>query len=60
MLANEDYGRPSNPDYLLQPDELKLVYTPLLKRYAFEQGMVDSPVPAFTQRICVIKSHSAA
>lgn len=60
MLGNEDYGRPSNPDYLLQPDELKLVYTPLLKIYAFEQGKVDKPVPAFTQRICVIKSHSAA
>ena len=60
MLGNEDYGRPSNPDYLLQPDELKLVYTPLLKIYAFEQGKVDDPVPAVTQRICAIKSHSPA
>jgi SAM-dependent methyltransferase len=60
MLGNEDYGRPSNLDYLLQPDELKLVYTPLLKTYAFEQGKVDDPVPAVTQRICAINSHSAA
>ena len=60
MLGNERYGRPSNPDYLLQPDELKSVYAPLLQIYAFEQGKVDDPVPAVTQRICAIKSHSAA
>jgi SAM-dependent methyltransferase len=54
MLGNERYGRPSNPDYLLQPDELKMVYAPLLEIYAFEQGKVDEPVPAMTQRICAI------
>lgn len=56
MLGNERYGRPSNPDYLLLPDELKMVYTPLLKIYAFEQGKVEDPVPAMTQRICAINS----
>jgi len=56
MLGNEHYGRPSNPDYLLQPDELKSVYAPLLKIHAFEQGKVDNPVPAMTQRICAIKN----
>lgn len=60
MLGNERYGRPSNPDYLLLPDELKLVYAPLLQIYAFEQGKVDDPVPAVTQRICAIKSPSGA
>lgn len=58
MLGNERYGRPSNPDYLLQPDELKMVYAPLLKIYAFEQGKVDEPVPAMTQRICAINSQA--
>ncbi len=56
MLGNEEYGRPSNPDYLLQPDELKSVYAPLLKIHAFEQGKVDDPVPAMTQCICAIKN----
>lgn len=58
MLGNERYGRPSNPDYLLQPDELNLVYAPLLKIYAFEQGKVDDPVPAVMQRICAINSQA--
>ena len=56
MLGNERYGRPSNPDFLLMPDELKLVYAPLLKVYAFEQGKFEEPVPAMIQRICVINS----
>ena len=58
MLGNERYGRPSNPDYLLARDELISVYAPLLKIYAFEQGKVDEPVPAMTQRICAINSQA--
>jgi len=57
MVGNERYGRPSNPDYLLRPDELKSVYAPLLEIRAFEQGEVEEPVPAVIQRICAIKSH---
>jgi SAM-dependent methyltransferase len=56
MLGNERYGRPSNPDFLLMPDELKSVYATLLKVCAFEQGKVEEPVPAMMQRICAIKS----
>jgi SAM-dependent methyltransferase len=56
MLGNERYGRPSNPDFLLMPDELKTVYAPLLKVYAFEQGKFEEPAPAMMQRICAIKS----
>jgi len=59
MVGNERYGRPSNPDYLLRPDELKSVYAPLLEIRAFEQGEVEEPVPAVIQRICAIKSHHA-
>jgi hypothetical protein len=58
MLGNEHYGRPSNPDYLLLPDELKSVYAPLLKIHAFEQGKVEKPVPAMMQRICAINSQA--
>lgn len=54
MLGNERYGRPSNPDYLLRPDELKSVYAPLLEIYAFEQGETQAPVAAVMQRICAI------
>lgn len=57
MVGNERYGRPSNPDYLLRPDELKSVYAPLLEIRTFEQGEVEEPVPAVIQRICAIKSH---
>ncbi len=60
MVGNERYGRPSNPDYLLLPDELKLVYAPLLEIRAFEQGEVDGPAPAVMQRICVINSQDSA
>jgi len=54
MLGNERYGRPSNPDYLLRPDELKSVYAPLLEVHAFEQGETKAPVPAVMQRICAV------
>jgi len=56
MVGNERYGRPSNPDYLLRPDELKSVYAPLLEIRAFEQGEIKEPVPAVMQRICAVNS----
>lgn len=56
MLGNERYGKPTNPDFLLRPDELKTVYAPVLNIDAFEQGKVDEPAPAMTQRLCAIKS----
>lgn len=60
MVGNERYGRPSNPDYLLQPNELKTVYAPLLKIYAFEQGRFEEPVLAMVQRICAINCQTVA
>ena len=56
MTGNERYGRPRNPDFLLQPDELKTVYAPLLKIHAFWQGEVAAEVPAVMQRICAVNS----
>ena len=58
MAGNERYGRPRNPDFLLQPDELKTVYAPLLEVHAFWQGEVAGEVPAVMQRICAVNSPS--
>lgn len=55
MLGNEVYGKPSNPNFLLQQDELLDVYSPLLKIVVFEQGEAMQPKPAVVQRICAIK-----
>ncbi len=55
MIGNERFGRPSNPDFLLQPNELlertAAEFTPI----AFEQGEVSVPGAAVVQRICARK-----
>ena len=51
MLGNERYGRPSNPEFLLKPNELLAVTSGLAVR-GFEQGYVVEPKPAMVQRIC--------
>lgn len=56
MRGNEAFGRPSNPDYLLQPDELLECVRGRMTIVAFEQGRVDSPKPACVQRLCAIKA----
>ncbi len=53
-LGNERYGRPSNPDFLLQPNEL-LERTRALRPVAFEQGTVVRPKPAVVQRLCAVR-----
>lgn len=58
MAGNERYGKPGNPDFLLQPDELMTVYSPWLKVVAFAQGEEPLPRPAVMQRICAIKEPS--
>ncbi len=55
MIGNERHGKPSNPDFLLQPDELLAAYAPLLKIVAFEQGEQLLPKPAVMQRICAVR-----
>jgi len=56
MIGNERYGKPSNPDFLLLPNELLETYSPLLSIIAFEQGDVELPRPAVMQRICAKKN----
>jgi SAM-dependent methyltransferase len=53
-VGNERYGRPSNPDFLLRPNELLERIGPL-RVVAFEQGLVENPKPAVIQRICAVR-----
>jgi SAM-dependent methyltransferase len=55
--GNEAYGRPRNPDFLLERDEL-LELTRGLYVLAFEQGIVQVPRPAAVQRICARRGDS--
>jgi SAM-dependent methyltransferase len=51
--GNEAYGRPSNPDFLLQPGEL-LQVVGNARVLAYEDLVVEHPKPAAVQRICAV------
>ena len=51
--GNETVGKPSRPDFLLQPGEL-LRACGELRVVAFEDGFVDNP-PRFVQRIAAVR-----
>ena len=54
--GNEAYGKPSNPDFLLQPDELFLLARRAgMQVRAFEQGRTDVPKPALVQRMVAVR-----
>ena len=56
MLGNEIYGKPSNPDFLLRPGELRQVVEAAgLREIAFAEGYANSPQPAMRQAICAIR-----
>ena len=54
MAGNERFGRPSNPEFLLQPGELRSAFADL-EELGFEEGEVESPKRAMIQRICALK-----
>jgi SAM-dependent methyltransferase len=55
MIGNERYGKPSNPDFLLQPQELlEWARKGGMSVVAFEEGYVDLPKPAMVQRLCAV------
>ncbi|SFH94489.1 Methyltransferase domain-containing protein [Collimonas sp. OK307] len=58
-VGNEQFGKPSNPDFLLQPGELSALLAADTagnwRVVAFEDGFVDGSKPAMVQRICAIK-----
>lgn len=50
------FGRPSNPDFLLEPFELAGSFSPMLHVLAFEDGVVERPLRARVQRLCAIRT----
>jgi SAM-dependent methyltransferase len=54
--GNERYGRPTNPDYLLDRGELLAAVRGRLDVVAFEDGPVAWPRPAVVQRIAAIRA----
>ena len=59
MLGNEVFGKPSNPDFLLTPNELIDFFSKELVVLGFEAGFVDHPKRAVIQRICAVGRHYA-
>ena len=55
MIGNERFGKPSNPDFLLRPDELLMLFGACLSVISFEQGEERFPKPSVMQRICAIR-----
>ena len=53
-LGNEQFGKPSNPDFLLRPGELIEAVSGTLVVVAYEHGMVHHPHPAVVQRVCAV------
>ena len=54
--GNAQFGKPSNPDFLLKPGELlDWARDHGLRVVAFEDGVVDAPKTAMVQRICAVK-----
>jgi SAM-dependent methyltransferase len=54
MMGNERFGRPSNPDFLLRPGELREAFKGL-QELGFEEGEFEKPKRAMIQRICALK-----
>jgi SAM-dependent methyltransferase len=54
MAGNERFGRPSNPEFLLKPGELREAFAGL-EELGFEEGEVERPKRAMIQRICALK-----
>ncbi len=54
--GNGKYGRPGNPDFLLQPGELLEVARGRLRVIAYEDVFVTEPRPAVVQRLCAVNS----
>ncbi len=54
--GNEQFGKPSNPAFLLAPGELLDVATRLgLRVIAYEDGVQSTPRAAMVQRLCAVK-----
>lgn len=56
--GNERYGKPSNPDFLLQEGELREVFAKGFEILISEQVVEQVPTPAVRQRLAARKSAS--
>lgn len=58
--GNEVFGKPSNPDFLLNPGELlELAGRGGLRVVAYEDGVIDAPKAARVQRLCAVGAEFA-
>ncbi len=54
--GNAQFGKPSNPAFLLQAGELlDWARNHGLRAVAFEDGVIDTPKAAMVQRLCAVK-----
>jgi hypothetical protein len=61
MVGHEAFGRPSNPDFLLRPGELReRAAAAGLQELAWFEGMVSDPGPAVRQAICARREPAPA
>ena len=54
-IGNERFGKPSNPDFLLQPGELLHAF-PALTTVAYEHGETALPRPMVVQRLAAVRA----
>ena len=55
-LGNGEFGKPSNPNFLLNPGELlAFAASHGLKVVGYEDIYVDQTKPAMVQRLCAVK-----
>lgn len=54
MVGNEEFGRPTNPKFLLRPDELRTAFSEM-EILAYQEGHQVSPAPAMRQSIVARK-----
>ena len=57
-VGQAEFGRPSNPDFLLQPNELLQAVLPRLTVVGYEHGVAYSPGPAAVQRVVAVAGRS--
>ncbi|CAG2129439.1 class I SAM-dependent methyltransferase [Cupriavidus numazuensis] len=60
--GNETVGKPSRPDFLLNPGELlEVARTHGLRVIGYEDGVLEVPRTAFVQRLCAVRevAHTA-
>jgi SAM-dependent methyltransferase len=54
--GQERFGRPTNPDFLLEPGELLEAVRGRLRVVAYEDLILDGPDPACVQRIATVRT----